>query len=144
MTEIINFYSQRGAYGCFSNYFNYGVNIEDTNEHYFQAKKYEGTKFEEKIRLCKSPTIAKKFGNRGGLPGVILRSDWEEVKDMVMYTCVKAKFDQSEECRRILMGTGLKSIIEHTKWDKYWGDGGDGSGKNHLGKILMFVRKNYR
>lgn len=28
--------------------------------------------------------------------------------------------------------------------DRYWGDGGDGSGKNMLGKILMRVRDNLR
>jgi len=31
-------------------------------------------------------------------------------------------------------------LIEHTKKDSYWGDGGNGSGKNKLGKILMKVR----
>jgi predicted NAD-dependent protein-ADP-ribosyltransferase YbiA (DUF1768 family) len=31
-------------------------------------------------------------------------------------------------------------IIEHTKNDNYWADGGDGSGKNMLGKILMEIR----
>jgi predicted NAD-dependent protein-ADP-ribosyltransferase YbiA (DUF1768 family) len=28
--------------------------------------------------------------------------------------------------------------------DRYWGDGGDGSGKNMLGKILMRVRDDLR
>lgn len=32
-------------------------------------------------------------------------------------------------------------IIEHTENDDYWGDGGDGKGKNMLDKILMKVRE---
>jgi hypothetical protein len=31
-------------------------------------------------------------------------------------------------------------LVEHTASDSYWGDGGDGSGKNRLGHILMCVR----
>ncbi|KAF9194169.1 hypothetical protein BGZ50_006648 [Haplosporangium sp. Z 11] len=35
----------------------------------------------------------------------------------------------------------LRSDWEHTKNDRYWADGGDGTGKNMLGKILMEVRE---
>jgi predicted NAD-dependent protein-ADP-ribosyltransferase YbiA (DUF1768 family) len=50
-------------------------------------------------------------------------------------------------------GRGVKSntipgsdakIIEHTENDDYWGDGGDGSGKNMLGQILMRIRTELR
>jgi predicted NAD-dependent protein-ADP-ribosyltransferase YbiA (DUF1768 family) len=34
--------------------------------------------------------------------------------------------------------------VEHTKNDAYWGDGGDGIGKNRLGQILMAVREELR
>jgi hypothetical protein len=30
--------------------------------------------------------------------------------------------------------------VEHTTNDRYWGDGGDGSGKNRLGALLMELR----
>ena len=33
-----------------------------------------------------------------------------------------------------------KELIESSPYDYYWGCGGDGSGKNRLGKILMEVR----
>lgn len=32
-------------------------------------------------------------------------------------------------------------LIEHTTKDNYWGDGGDGSGQNKLGKALMKLRE---
>ena len=38
----------------------------------------------------------------------------------------------------------MRSIVEHTENDGYWGDGGDGSGKNMLGQILMRVREELR
>ncbi len=43
------------------------------------------------------------------------------------------------------MATGGSFLVEHTKRDKYWGDGGDGGngtvGKNMLGKLLVQVRE---
>ncbi|WP_275043177.1 NADAR domain-containing protein [Streptococcus parasanguinis] len=40
-----------------------------------------------------------------------------------------------------MLATGDVIIIEHTQNDAYWADGGDGSGKNKLGLLLMKVRK---
>ena len=46
--------------------------------------------------------------------------------------------------RSIPPGTAGGRIIEHSENDRYWGDGGDGSGRNKLGQILMEVRKGLR
>ena len=69
-----------------------------------------------------------------------LRSDWESVKVGIMREAVRAKFSQHDDVRAILLATGDATLVEHTENDSYWGDGGDGSGKNMLGKILMEVR----
>ncbi len=69
-----------------------------------------------------------------------LRPDWEAVKDDIMRTAVRAKFTQHADLQQILLGTGNQEIVEHTTNDAYWGDGGDGSGANMLGKILMEIR----
>ncbi len=69
-----------------------------------------------------------------------LRADWEAVKDGLMREAVRAKFAQHADLREILLATGDAVIVEHTENDAYWGNGGDGSGKNMLGKILMEVR----
>lgn len=45
---------------------------------------------------------------------------------------------------RLLLATGDAKLVEHTEQDDYWGDGGDGSGKNMLGRILMEVREELR
>lgn len=41
----------------------------------------------------------------------------------------------------VRLSTGHEELIEHTTHDSYWADGGDGNGKNMLGKLLMQVRR---
>lgn len=50
-----------------------------------------------------------------------------------MYEGLKHKFRQNEQLKIKLLSTETKKIVEHTEKDSYWGDGGDGSGKNRLG-----------
>jgi ribA/ribD-fused uncharacterized protein len=73
-----------------------------------------------------------------------LRRDWDSVKDAVMLEAVRAKFSQHADLKAILLATGDAVLVEHTERDSYWGDGGDGSGKNRLGQLLMQVRAELR
>ncbi len=57
-----------------------------------------------------------------------------------MRKAVRAKVTQHADVRETLLATGSARIVEHTTNDRYWADGGDGSGKNMLGRILMEVR----
>jgi len=141
--EVINFYSTKDAYGCFSNFARYPFELDGkkwlTTEHYFQAQKFPDNRdYQERIRSEKSPMVAARMG-RSRLH--VLRRDWEEVKDELMKKAVLAKFSQHDELRKILLSTGDALLVEHTSKDSYWGDGGDGSGKNKLGQILMEVRE---
>lgn len=61
-----------------------------------------------------------------------------------MRDAVRAKFTQHDELRLLLLSTGSAKLVEHTTNDAYWGDGGDGSGRNMLGRILMEVREQLR
>ena len=72
----------------------------------------------------------------------VFRPDWDTYRDKVMFKAVTEKFKQNEHLKELLLSTGDSLIIEHTKRDKYWGDGGNGKGENKLGLILMKVRKN--
>jgi len=143
--EKIRFYRVDDEYGCFSNFSPHPVKMKGkvwpTSEHYFQAQKFVGTAHEEEIRRVKSPMIAARMGRDRKRP---LRHDWESVKDEIMFEAVRAKFTQHEELRKILLATEDAEIIEHTGKDSYWGDGGDGSGRNMLGKTLMLVREELR
>jgi ribA/ribD-fused uncharacterized protein len=141
MVKVINFYRTGDEYGCFSNFSAHPVEIRGrlwpTSEHFFQAQKFAGTEHEEAIRGAKSPMIAARMGRNRSKP---IRPDWEQVKDDLMREAVLAKFSQHPDLREILLATGDALIVEHTENDSYWGDGGDGSGVNMLGRILVEVR----
>ena len=141
MNSTINFYKTGDPYGDFSNFSRHPIALEGkvwaTTEHYFQAKKFEGTEHEEKVRLCSGPSSAAKMGRDRSLP---LRADWETVKERFMKIAVLAKLIQYPKIKDLLLSTGDAELVEHTVNDNYWGDGGDGSGKNRLGKLLMEIR----
>lgn len=141
MPELINFYRTSDDYGCFSNFAAYPIRLDEkswpTSEHYFQAQKFDDVQHREAIRKTRSPMIAARMGRDVKKK---LRRDWESVKVTIMTAAVRAKFMQHEELRSMLMGTGDAKLVEHTENDDYWGDGGDGSGKNMLGQILMRIR----
>lgn len=143
--KTINFYSTIGDYGCFSNFSRHHLFLKDkmwkTSEHYFQAQKFAGTSHEEELRLADSPMQVAKMGRDRKRP---LRKDWEEIKDDIMREALRAKFTQNKELSKILLETGDAELVEHTTNDNYWGDGGDGSGKNMLGKFLMKLREELR
>ena len=61
-------------------------------------------------------------------------------KEGVMETALRAKFAQHPRLRAMLLETGSRRLVEHTENDHYWGDGGDGTGRNRLGHLLMQVR----
>jgi N-glycosidase YbiA len=138
----IYFYSIHEApHGCFSNFAPYGIELDGlwwpTTEHYFQAQKFTGTPYVEKVRRASTPKQAAEIGRDRQLP---LRPDWERVKDDVMRQAVLRKFETHAALREILLATGEEDIVENAKHDYYWGCGQDGSGKNMLGQILVEVR----
>jgi ribA/ribD-fused uncharacterized protein len=61
-----------------------------------------------------------------------------------MLEALRAKFTQHDDLLATLLATGTAMLVEHTANDDYWGDGGDGSGKNRLGYLLMHVREELR
>lgn len=143
--QIIRFYSVGAEYGEFSNFAPFPIKLDGklwpTSEAYFQAQKFTDQEHVEAIRKAKSPMIAARLGRSRKKP---LRRDWESVKDNVMRKAVLAKFSQHPQLRELLLSTGDASLVEHTTNDSYWGAGGDGSGKNVLGRILMEVRTRLR
>jgi N-glycosidase YbiA len=143
--EPIRFYRLEDPYGEFSNFAPFPFTLNGrrwpTSEHYFQAQKFAGTRQEEEIRQATSPMIAARMGRSRKRP---LRKDWESVKDRVMLDALRAKFGQHEGLRKLLLATGEATLVEHTTNDSYWGDGGDGSGLNKLGLLLMNVREELR
>ena len=116
---------------------------------------YRGLKFksaEAAFQAQKCPIAAKSFTrlspNKAKAKGraMPLRSDWETVKDTIMYDIVKAKFNQNEDLKQALLDTGDEELVEGNTWnDLYWGrDLYTNKGKNKLGQILMKVREEIR
>lgn len=141
MANEIKFYKVGDKYGEFSNFYPSPLvlfnEVWPTVEHFFQASKFHDFGVWDRIKVMKSPMDAAKEGRSRAN---ILRDDWELVKDTVMHNGVRAKFLQNPVLKKVLLETGDSLIIEHTVNDNYWADGGDGSGKNLLGQILMKVR----
>ena len=143
LKKIIKFYSINDEYGEFSNFARFPIKLKGkrwaTSEHYFQAMKFEAAKDKEQIRKSKTPMEAARKGRDRKRK---LRRNWESIKDQVMFEAVFAKFSQHDDLKQLLLSTKDAKLIEHTANDSYWGDGGDGKGKNRLGQILMKVRDN--
>lgn len=138
----IRFYSVNAEYGELSNFAQYPITLRGkrwpTSEHYFQAQKFVAPRDQDAIRNAGTPMLAAQMGRDRKRK---LRRDWESVKVGVMREAVEAKFLQHAELRTLLLSTGDTRLIEHTENDAFWGDGGDGSGRNELGRILMAVRQ---
>ncbi|GDG69067.1 swarming motility protein [Escherichia coli] len=139
---IINFYSTSDDYGDFSNFAAWPIKVDGktwpTSEHYFQAQKFLDEKYREEIRRVSSPMVAARMGRDRSKP---LRKNWESVKEQVMRKALRAKFEQHAELRALLLATAPAKLVEHTENDAYWGDGGNGKGKNRLGYLFNGVAR---
>ncbi|AIJ38925.1 Putative cytosolic protein [Flavobacterium psychrophilum] len=140
--NIIKFYKVNEPYGFFSNFSPHPIYINNERwnsvEHYFQASKFDNIEIREKIQAIESPM---QVAIEGRDKKNIIRDDWEMVKEEIMYSALLCKFYQHPKLMKELLLTKDSLIIEHTKNDNYWGDGGDGKGKNRLGLLLMKVRE---
>jgi ribA/ribD-fused uncharacterized protein len=141
---VIRFYSTGDEFGEFSNFAHFPIRLKGrtwpTTEHYFQAQKFAGTDdaHAEAIRKAGSPMLAARMGRDRKKK---LRRDWESVKVSVMREALLAKFEQHPQLRDLLLSTADAKLVEQTERDDYWGDGGNGSGRNMLGQLLMGVRR---
>lgn len=140
MAKEIYFFNREDKYWELSNFSGFGFELNGyywkTMEHYFQAMKFEGTAQFEKILNSGSPKQAKDLGQSRTTP---IRSDWDQVKERIMLEGLRSKFS-TPELRALLLKTGRKILIENSPYDKYWGIGSNGKGKNRLGELLMQLR----
>jgi ribA/ribD-fused uncharacterized protein len=111
-----------------------------TVENAYQAAKSENP-LERILFMNMQPGQAKRFGRK--LP--VLRPNWEEVKEAVMFDLLRQKFEQPH-LRLKLKATGAQSLIEGNWWhDNYWGscrciEHKGRVGQNRLGFLLMKLR----
>lgn len=102
----------------------------------YQAAKSLDNTVREKFQEITAPSESRKEGKK-----IAIRSDWEQVKDQVMYDVNLYKYTQYPELKKLLLETADKHLEEANWWkDVYWGTY-NGEGKNQLGKTLMAIRK---
>lgn len=131
--------SFKGKYFFLSNFFEVPVEYEGlvyrNTEAAFQAQK-TNSKAERQQFTTLDASNSKRFGR-----SVTLRSDWEDVKDKIMYEVCLAKFTQNPHLAQQLIDTKGEYLVEGNNWnDCYWGKC-NGKGLNKLGEILMSIRE---
>lgn len=134
-----------GKYAFLSNFYPSAITdgnlIFPTVEHMFQAAKTVNIEEYKKIAAADTPGQAKRLGRK-----VVLRDDWEEVKDEIMYNALWLKFS-IPDFRKKLLDTGDEKLVEGTTWhDNVWGNCTcerckNIEGQNKLGKLLMQIRE---
>jgi ribA/ribD-fused uncharacterized protein len=159
MEEPIYFYDQKLPNFEFSNFYPASIIIDGvtypTSEHYYQSEKFiRNPQTRQMIIDAKLPGEAFKLARIHQdevipewhclLPKKSQKGVMKHYKDKIMMKALKAKFTQHPDLRKILLKTGSRPLVEHTYRDNYWADGGDGSGNNVLGQLLMQLRDNLK
>jgi ribA/ribD-fused uncharacterized protein len=115
--------------------------VYPTLEHAYVASKTDDPEIKKLIRACPTPGDAKAFpANNNMQPN----GCWSKEKKLqVMESLLRIKFGgQDPFLTRALMDTGDAELIEGNTWDDtFWGVC-NGTGENHLGKLLMKQRSN--
>ncbi len=148
--KAVVFYSQEHPFSEFSDSYEAPIVIDRkiwlSSGGYFQAKEFmsfnnPNTEHVMNIQLDNSLAETIRIGRDRSLPP---DSDWEEVKNEVIFKALAAKFTQHKHLYDLLMSTGDALIVEHSERDLYWSDGESGGGKSMLGNLLMRLRDQLR
>jgi ribA/ribD-fused uncharacterized protein len=132
--------SFHGKYHFLSNFYEGIVVCYDgvaypTSEHAYAAAKTLDYSKRLWVAGASTPGEAKRRGR-----GLTLRPGWGAAKLHIMWTVLLDKFLRNPWIRADLLATGEALLIEgNTHGDRFWGQV-DGTGENHLGRLLMGVR----
>jgi len=144
----IRMFDGAGPHGRLPSVSDQNTTIWQSVEHYYQAQKFAGMNdpeaeiIRQRIFESESAEEAAKIGRRATRERSSLRRpDWFEKRQEIMREAVLSKFQTHEDLRHLLLSTNSNMIVEDSPHDFFWGVGVDGSGTNHLGKMLMSVRE---
>ncbi len=105
----------------------------------YVASKTLDLEIRKQVQQLDTSGKCKAFGKT-----IILRPDWKDVKLKVMEHLLRQKFKKGSELGDKLVETFPKILIEGNTWnDTFWGICNN-EGKNHLGKLLMKIRKDIK
>ena len=141
--EPILFWKTTDPFGEFSNFFPCSVRVFDfdypSSEHAFQALKFGTTDSIWGWAIREAPK-SRQAAQMGRMLGHPIHPQWDEIREDVMRWVCWCKFTQHTRFQELLLLTGDRLLVEHSFKDTFWGDGGNGSGGNRLGRILMEIR----
>lgn len=147
--QEIQFYrANEKPYGAFSNLFRRAVTFEGlvypTSEHAYQAGKARKPAVRDWILSAPTPALAAMAAH--GLYVWDVAPEWAQTKFDRMRGVLRAKFDQHEDLRQLLLSTGEARLVEvgtvNNAVNRLWGEV-DGKGENMLGVMLMELRAAY-
>lgn len=144
MTLIPSIRSFSGEYSFLSNFYRTDIEYKGitylSSEAAYQAQKCAVPNQRLQFSLL-LPGEAKRLGRE-----VQIREDWNEIRLKEMEDIVRVKFTSNTELKDKLLSTGDILLVEGNYWgDTFWGvDIRTAKGENHLGKILMKIRKELR
>jgi ribA/ribD-fused uncharacterized protein len=109
-------------------------------EHAYQAAKTLNPTERDQIRSAATAGAAKRLGR-----AVDIRPDWDDALRLkVMRPLLVQKF-LTEPLQKWLLLTGDVQIYEGNTWgDTFWGKIPNGTGMNHLGRMIMEIREDLR
>ena len=138
----------KGEYRFLSNFFpskvtHWGIKHR-TVEHAYQAAKCGEWDVHHRAAIAAKPTArAVKSAGRAVSeemdPGTM--KWWRSVNLQIMLDLVRQKFTRHKDLQEKLLETGDAELIEGNTWGDTFFGVCRGTGENHLGKILMKVRK---
>jgi hypothetical protein len=138
-----------GSYRFLSNFWPAKVFLDDVEyssvELAYQAAKWK-PEHREYFQTC-SELEAIKYNEENKPHDACTKEEWTKKKLGIMTNLVTQKFDPklNPENYQKLLDTDEKLLEEMNWWnDLYWGTNNKGEGENHLGKLLMEVRKNLK
>jgi len=142
-SSSIKFYDLGQPYYIFTNFYegsplNIAGVMFKTVEHYYQWSKFSDPIIKQRIVNAPTAKMAIDVANKNKY---LMIKDHDNIRNDIMLNALRAKFSQYPYLGDELKSTGNKQLIEHYMYDHYWADGGDGSGDNMLGQLLMKVRQ---
>lgn len=147
--EEVRFYrANEKPYGAFSNLYKRPVEFEGTiyptSEHAYQAGKAAKPAVRQWILNAPTPALAAMAAH--GLYVWDVVPNWAQIKFERMRSVLRAKFDQHDDLRELLLSTGGARLVEagtvNNAVNRLWGEV-DGKGENMLGVMLMELRAEY-
>ena len=162
-TRIEFYRANEKPYGVFSNLYRREIEVggitHPTVEHAYQSLKPRDLRVRDWLMSAPAPSLVALAAHvlppddadpteimgrtADALLGFHTRPGWSRLRYPWMFACLRAKFEQHDDLRELLLATGESQIIEAGRIDddagRRWGIV-NGRGQNYLGRMLMRTR----